>query len=586
MAFDATFLTAVTAELRQNLIGCRIDKVQQPDRHSLVLTVRSRDFGGRLLLSASPNTPRAHMTQVPLENPAQPPMFCMLLRKHLVGGRIAEITQPPMERLLDFTLECTDEMGSPCCKHLICELMGRSSNLILCGEDGRIIDCLRRVDFETSEKRQVLPGLFYHLPPLAEKHDPAKTDAETLAAMLSQVDYPTRLDKWLLDTFGGLSPLVCRELSFLCTGETDGDILLLPDKKAAAQRIAQWFSAIETADFIPTMLLEGGRPKEFSYRPILQYGNYLESKTCGSFSELLDGYYARRDQADRMRQRTQAMQKTVTTLYDRVCRKLETQRKELAGAVDRERLRQLGDIVTANIHAITRGQTSVVVTDFYDPDMKEITVKLSPTLSPQQNAAKFYKDYTKAKNAEKMLTEQIRLGETEQEYLSSILDELSRAESEKDVSEIRQELVDGGYVRDTEKKKMKTAASRPMEFTSSEGFPIYVGRNNRQNDLLTTKMAFKNDLWLHTQKIHGSHVIVECRNATPGDITVTEAAMLAAWFSQARDSAQVPVDYALVKHVKKPVGSKPGMVIYEHYKTAYVTPDATLAEKLAQKKTP
>ena len=582
MPFDATFLTAVTAELKDSLIGCRIDKVQQPDRHCLVLTVRSRDHSGRLLLCASPNTPRVHFTEVPLENPAQPPMFCMLLRKHLVGARIADVTQPPLERLLDFTLDCTDEMGEPCRKHLIAELMGRSANLILCGADGRIVDCLRRVDFEASEKRQVLPGLFYHLPPLQKKLDPAATDAETLSRLLAAVTAPTRLDKWLLDTFGGLSPLVCRELSFLATGETDADITLLPDRPAAAAAIVAYFSAIAESRFTPTMLLQDGRPKEFSYAPILQYGSYLEKKTFGSFSRLLDDFYARRDQADRMRQRTATIHKTVTTCYERVCRKLETQKKELAGAADRERLRQLGDILTANIHAITRGQTSVTVTDFYDPDMKEITVPLSPTLSPQQNAAKFYKDYTKAKTAEKILTEQIRLGKQEKEYLASILDELSRAETEKDVAEIRQELIDGGYIRDTEKKKMKAAPSRPMRFTSSEGFAIYVGRNNRQNDLLTLKTAFKNDLWLHTQKIHGSHVIIECRNEHPGDVTVTEAAMLAAWFSQARESAMVPVDYALVKHVKKPAGAKPGMVIYDHYKTAYVTPDPHLAEKLSE----
>lgn len=582
MPFDATFLTAVTAELKSSLIGCRIDKVQQPERHALVLSVRSRDFSGRLLLSASPNTPRVHLTRVPLENPAQPPMFCMLLRKHLVGARIADITQPPMERLLDFTLDCTDEMGEQSRKHLIAELMGRSSNLILCGADGRIIDCLRRVDFETSEKRQVLPGLYYHLPPLAEKRQPATTDAETLTALLEAVDTPTRLDKWLLDTFGGLSPLVCRELTFLATGETDTDITVLPSRRDAATLIAQHLRTIGAQDFTPTMLLQDGRPKEFSYGPILQYGDYLERRTAPDFSTLLDDFYAQRDHTDRMRQRTQTMHKTVTTLYERVCRKLETQRKELTQAADRERLRQLGDIVTANIHAISRGQTSLTCIDFYDPEMREITVSLSPTLSPQQNAAKYYKDYTKAKNAEKILTEQIRLGETEKEYLSSILDELSRAETEKDVSEIRQELIDGGYLRDTEKKRMKTAPSRPLSLMSSEGFPIYVGRNNRQNDLLTLKTAFKNDLWLHVQKMHGSHVIVECRNRQPGDATVTEAAMLAAWFSQARDSAQVPVDYALVKHVKKPVGAKPGMVIYDNYKTAYVTPDPNLMEKLGE----
>ena len=582
MAFVAVFLSALAAELRETILGARVDKVQQPEKHSLVLHLRSREFTGRLLISASPNTPRIHLTRVALENPAQPPMFCMLLRKHLVGGKIVEITQPPLERLLDLTLECTDEMGEPCQKHLIAELMGRGANLILCAGDGHIIDCLRRVDFETSEKRQVLPGLFYHLPPLAAKTDPATADAAALCAMLRAVQVPTRLDKWLLDTFGGLSPLVCRELSFAATGETDTDITALSEDrlKTAADRIAADFADIRERTFTPFLLSEQGRPKEFSYRPIRQYGDYWERRTAESFSQLLDDFYAQRDRADRMRQRTQALHKTAVTVYERVTRKLENQRRELSQAVDRDHLRQCGDIVTANLHRITRGQTVLRAENFYDPEMREITISLSPTLSPQQNAAKYYKDYARAKTAEKMLREQIAMGEAEQEYFASILDELSRAESDKDVSEIRQELIDGGYLRDTDKKRMKTPPSRPMEFLSSEGFPIYVGRNNRQNDQLTGKIAFKNDLWLHAQKIHGSHVIVECRNRQPGDQTVTEAAMLAAWFSQAREGQNVPVDYTLVKNVKKPVGAKPGMVIYNTYQTAYVTPEADLAQRL------
>ena len=583
MPFDATFLTAVTAELRQRLIGCRVDKVQQPEKHSLVLSVHSREENGRLLLCASPNSPRVHLTTVALENPAQPPMFCMLLRKHLTGGRITEITQPPLERLLDITFDCTDEMGEPCQKHLIAELMGRSANLILCDGDGRILDCLRRVDLETSEKHPVLPGLFYRLPPLQEKLDPSQTDEAALAALLESVSFPCRLDKWLLDTFVGLSPLVCRELSFLAAGETDADIAALPDRAVCARRIAQWFRRIREGDFSPVMLLEEGRPREFCYGPIRQYGSYLSSRDCESFSRLLDEFYAQRDRADRMRQRTQAMQKTVTTLYERVCRKLEHQKKELESAADRERLRQYGDIVTANLHAIRKGQTTLRAMDFYDPDMKEITIPLSVTLNPQQNAARYYKEYTKAKTAEKILTEQLRLGSQEKEYLSSILDELSRAESDKDVAEIRQELVEGGYLRDTEKKRMKTPPSRPMEFCSSEGFPIWVGRNNRQNDQLTLKTAFKHDLWLHTQKIHGSHVIIECRGAQPGDATITEAAMLAAWFSQARGSSSVPVDVTEVRYVKKPAGAKPGMVIYDRYHTVYVTPEEALADRLRKK---
>ena len=580
MPFDATFLSAVTAELREKLLGCRIDKIQQPEKHSVILHVHSRDFDGRLHLCASPNTPRVHFTAEVMENPAQPPMFCMLLRKHLVGGRITRITQPPLERLLDFTLDCTDEMGHPCQKHLILELMGRNANLILCSSDGRIVDCLRRVDFESSEKHPVLPGLYYQLPPLTEKRSPAETTKEELSSLLKAVSVPTRLDKWLQDTFGGLSPLVCRELSHLVSGQTDADILELPDRTLAAEVLARWFSKIKNREFTPVMLLEDDRPKEFCYHPISQYGSYLESRTADSFSRLLDEFYLQRDKADRMRQRTQTMHKTVTTLYDRICRKIEIQKKELAAAEDRERLRQFGDIVTANLHAIARGQSVLHAQDFYDSEMNTVSIPLSVSLSPQQNAAKYYKEYNKKKTAEKILAEQLRLARQEQEYLSSILEELSRAETLRDVSDIRQELVDGGYLRDTEKKRMKVLPSRPMGFVSSEGFDIYVGRNNRQNDLLTLKTAQKHDLWLHAQKIHGSHVIIQCRGAVPGDATVTEAAMLAALYSQARGGSNVPVDITEVKNVKKPAGSKPGMVIYDRYRTVYVTPEETLPQEL------
>lgn len=581
MAFDAVFLSAVVEELRR-LEGARIDKIQQPDRHSLILHLRSRDASGRLLLCASPNTPRIHLTQVSLENPAQPPMFCMLLRKHLTGAKLAEITQPPLERLVDLSLDCVDEMGTPCRKHLIAELMGRSANLILCGEDGRIIDCLRRVDFETSEKRQVLPGLFYHLPPLQSKRDPAAADAGVLRELLAAEASTVRLSDWLFRQFGGLSPLVCRELALDAAGDMDRDVAAMTggEKNRCAEILAGEFARIANREFTPVMLLEQGRPREFSYRPIRQYGEYLRSVTMEDFSSLLDAFYAGRDQADRMRVRTQTLHKTVVTLHDRVRRKLEIQKKELAGATDRERLRQMGDIVTANLHAIARGQTVLQAENFYDPEMKTISIPLSPALSPQQNAAKYYKDYTKAKTAERRLTEQIELGQREETYLASILDELSRAETEKDVAEIRQELVDGGYVRDVGKKRMKLPPSRPMVFRSTEGFPIYVGRNNRQNDLLTCKTAAKTDWWLHAQKIHGSHVVVDCQGQTPSEQTLEEAAGLAAWFSQGRQGQNVPVDCAQIRYVKKPAGAKPGMVVYDRYRTLYVTPDEHLAEKL------
>lgn len=586
MPFDAFFLTAVRRELEGSLTGCRIDKVQQPQRDTLILSMRGAAGGGRLLLTASPNHPRIHLTNEPAENPAQPPMFCMLLRKHLTGGRLVSMQQPEMERLLDLTFDCTDEMGSPTRKHLILEIMGRNSNLILTGEDGRILDCLRRVDFEMSEKRQVLPGLYYHLPPTQGKRDPFAVTGEELAALLSAQTAPKRLDGWLLDTFGGLSPLVCRELAFRLTGDLDTDLSELPleGKTALAERLLETFAQLQTVPPQPVLLYKDERPWDFTCLPVTQYGDFIRQEPYDSFSQLLDRFYAARDRADSIRQSSQAIRKTVSNLHARTARKLENQHKELAATHDRERLRQLGDILTANLYAIRRGQTKLRAADFYDPDMKEIEITLNPAISPQQNAAKFYKDYQKAKNAERILTEQIAKGEQELAYLASVLDALTRAESARDLQEIRAELVSGGYLRETDRKKrMKLPPSRPMRFMSSDGFPIFVGRSNRQNDELTTKLAAKTDVWLHVQKIPGSHVIIETNGRTPPDRTVTEAMQLAAYYSQARDGQNVPVDYTPVKFVKKPAGAKPGMVIYTTYQTAVVTPDAALCERLKEK---
>lgn len=580
MPFDAVFLTALARELRAEALGCRIDRVHQPERDALVLQLRSRDGVSRLLLCASPNHPRAHFTQAPMENPAQPPMFCMLLRKHLVGGRIAEIRQPPLERMLDFVLDCTDEMGEPVRKHLIIEIMGRNSNLILCGPDGRILDCLRRVDFEMSERRQVLPGLFYQQPPAQNRRNPVQTGQKELLAMLEAEEGSALLDQWLLERFLALPPLICRELAFRFCGETDCRISDC-DRQRLASFLAEEFLRLEEGPFQPVMLLRDGKPGDFSYRPIGQYGSFCRTETLPSFSALLDRFYTDRDRAERVRQRSQAIHKTVVNLRDRTARKLEIQKKELEATYGRERLRRLGDIVTANLHRIQRGQGRLTAVDFYDPEMREIEIPLSPQLSPQQNAARFYKDYARAKHAEQMLTGLIAKGEQELDYFNSILDELSRAEGEKDVADIRAELTEGGYLRGTDRKKqMKQQPSRPLEYRSSEGYSIFVGRNNRQNDQLTLKAAEKRDLWLHVQKIHGSHVVIVCAGQAPGDQTVTEAAMLAAWHSQAREGQNVPVDVTPVRNVRKPAGAKPGMVVYDRYRTVYVTPDAALCRRL------
>ncbi len=575
MPFDAVFLSAVAAELRPQLIGSRVEKVQQPSRDTVLLQLRGRE---RLLISANVNRPRIHMTAAAFENPAQPPMFCMLLRKHLAGGRIAAVTQPIAERSIDLALDCTDEMGVPCQKHLILELMGRNSNLILTGSDGRIIDCLRRVDFEMSELRQVLPGLFYHEPPRQGKRIPQEVLLSDIQAMLSEVESSKRLDKWLLDSFAGISPLIARELAYRFSGETDADISAL-DRGRLAAYLAQALPM--NGEKRPVMLLREGVPTDFSFCEIGQYGAYMENRPYESFSALLDAFYTQTDHADRMRQKSQTLRKTITTLRERTLRKLEQQRKEREATFDREQLRRMGDIVTANLYAITRGQTLLRAVNFYDEAMPEIEIPLKPELSPQQNAARFYKEYVKAKHAESVLAEQIKRGEIEADYLGAVLDELSRAENERDLSDIRAELEAGGYLRCTDRKhRQKQQPCKPTEFTSSDGLRILVGRNNRQNDELSLKTARHNDLWLHIQKFHGTHVVICCGGQPVPDRTVTEAAMLAAFYSQAREGQNVPVDVTEVRNLKKPNGAKPGMVVYERYRTVIVTPDAALPDRL------
>ena len=574
MPFDAIFLTAVIRELRP-LLGSRVDKIQQPSRDTVLLHLRGR---GKLLLSANVNRPRIHLTEASFENPAQPPMFCMLLRKHLTGGRLQDIQQPPAERSVSLIFDCTDEMGIPCRKSLILELMGRNSNLILTGAEGRILDCLRRVDFEMSEQRQVLPGLFYRDPPRQDKRIPQETDEAEIAVLLSATEPGRRLDQWLLGTFAGISPLIARELCFRFTGATDTPLagLFLP---ALAAFLEAQFASMDS--FTPVLLLRGGVPAEFSYREILQYGDFMEETRCGSFSQLLDRFYTQTDRAERMRQKSQTLRKTVTTLHERVLRKLELQRRERDSTFNREQLRRMGDIVTANLHAITRGQALLRAENFYEADAPLIEIPLKPELSPQQNAAKFYKEYAKAKTAEKILTQQLAQGEAEAEYLAAVLDELSRAESEADLAEIRQELEAGGYLRPADRKKQpKLPPSKPMEFVSGDGYHIFVGRNNRQNDQLSMKTARKDDLWLHIQKFHGTHVIIACAGVRPPDRTVTEAAMLAAFYSQAKNGQNVPVDVTQVRNLRKPSGAKPGMVVYDRYQTVIVTPDPELPEKL------
>lgn len=579
MPLDAICLSALVSELKDTVVGSRIDKIHQPARDEVILSLRGTGGGARLLLSASPTRPRAQLTELSRENPQEPPMFCMLLRKHLTGGRILEITQPRFERLIEFHIEALDELGDRSVRRLILEVMGRRANLLLLDREGRIVDCLRKVDADMSQERQLLPGMFYRLPPTQGKANPLEV-LETPPVFPES--WGQKMEKLLVDIFAGISPLIARELAFEAAGSTEA-LLTEETLPRLQERLSRLMSKVSVGELAPYLLVRDGVPVEFSFRAILQYGPCTESRRMESFSKLLDDFYAQREGAERIRQKGQDLLRGLNTARDRITRKLTVQEKELEGTRDRERLRQMGDLLTANFHRMERGATLLKTENYYDPEGGEISIKLDPLKTPQQNAARYYKDYNRAKTAERVLTEQLAAGRRELEYLNSVLESVSRAEGERDLEEIRQELVETGYIRRRGKvrDRVKRAASKPLEFRSSSGLRISVGRNNSQNDALTTKLAGRNDLWFHVQKIHGAHVILWTEGSTPDRQSMTEAAMLAAWFSQGRASGNVPVDYTLVKHVKKPVGARPGMVIYTTYETAYVTPAEALVKTLS-----
>ena len=591
MPLDALCLSGVVHELNTALAGAKVDKIYQPGRDEIVLALRSSSQGNvRLLLSANPSHPRLYLTQLPLENPDKPPMFCMLLRKHLSGARLLRVEQAHLERVAFLRFEALNELGDRVERKLALEAISHHANLLLLDGEGRILDCVRRSDSGLDSKgggRLLQPGMFYRLPSAVDKADPLAAGREELERLLSTAPEEAQADQWLLDTFAGLSPLVCRELAFRAGGATDARLHQLgPEGRTALlDRVEELRETVKEFRYTPLMISIDERPKDFSFLPIGQYQGAAEVRAYPSFSLLLDDFFAQRDQQERVRQKGQDLIRQVTNARDRTRRKIANQEKELAATRDRDRLRQLGDILTSNFWQMEKGMARLRAADFYDPEGKEVDIKLDPLLTPQQNAAKYYKEYNKAKTAEEMLTIQLDKGRKELDYLNSVLEAISLAEGERDLGEIRQELVDTGYLRPgkTAKVRNKRVTSKPMEFMSTSGLRISVGKNNSQNDLLTCKLAGKGDIWFHTQKIHGSHVILWTEGEQPDLQSLNEAACLAAWFSQARDSSKVPVDYTPARYVKKPGGARPGMVVYTTYETAWVKPDGELARKLRVK---
>lgn len=584
MALDGAFLYAVKSET-EFLKGSRVEKVYQPSRDEIIIGLRTRQGAYRLLISANANNSRVHITKISVDNPKTPPMFCMLLRKHIGGGKLIDIRQDGLERILYLDFECVNELGDVVTITLACEIMGRCSNLVVINQEGKIIDSIKRVDPEMSRERIILPNTCYQLPPREERLNFLEADKITIANRIKSTE-PAELSKALIKVFEGISPILAREWAYYTS---KGEYLKSSD--ITPEHINRLMLKIEKCR---DMLLNGkccftvvkdndGILKDFSFINIQQYGNLMQTCEYNSASELLDAFYAQRDLAVRMKQRANDLFKLLINLNERISRRIAVQSEELEQCGNRDIYKLYGDLLSAEIYKIHKGDTVLVTNNFYDENYPEIEIKLDAMKPPSQNIQHYYNEYKKSSTAEKKLAEQIEKGKEELQYIDSVFDALTRATTENEITQLRLELSEQGYIKSSFRKGKPEKSLPPLEYKSSDGFTILVGRNNIQNDKLSLKLAEKSDIWLHTQLITGSHVLILTDGETPPDKTVEEACIIASVNSRGKDSNLVPVDYCLAKYVKKPSGAKPGKVIFTNYKTAFVKPDSELAERLRVK---
>ena len=571
MAFDTICVKKTVSELAEKVLGARIDKIHQPEKDELLIAIRAFSGNYKLVLSASANNARVHFTDTSKENPKTPPMFCMLLRKHLSGGKITKISQPENERIIEIDIDSYNELGDLTTKHLITEIMGRNSNIILTNEDYKIIDSAKHVDFTVSSVRQILPGLIYTFPPAQDKTAILSPEIKNI-----QLDFSSdgiRADKAIMSAVSGISPLTAREIVYrACKNPT-----ILCGELNDIQKTQICSYLIEFAqnpDYSPCIIYDAtSRPIDFSATAIHQYGSGMKTEYSDSMSDIVSRFYSKRDAQERMRQKSADLVKLLHNNIERCAKKISLQQQTLKEAENKEKYKIYGDLVTANLYQITPGQTVLTAQNYYENDCPYIDIELMPALSAAKNAQRYYKLYTKLKNAETEVAIQLKSASEDLEYLESTLALTENATCEADLNAIRTELSEQGYIKRQNSKKNTARTSKPMHFVSSDGFDIYVGKNNTQNDYLTLKFANSQDIWFHTKKIHGSHTVIKLGiNKDVPKQTMREAAQLAAYYSKARISSQVPVDYTQIKNVRKPNGAKPGMVIYDYYNTVYVTP--------------
>jgi predicted ribosome quality control (RQC) complex YloA/Tae2 family protein len=585
MAFDGITIAGIISEIKKKALGGRIDKIYQPEADEIVLNIRSLGSAYKLNLSANPSHPRLFFSDRQYTNPQNPPLFCMVLRKHLQSGKIIDITQPSFERIINIYVESLNEMGDYSVKRLILEVMGRHSNLILVDENDIVLDCAKHITHDKSSVREVLPGKKYELPPSQNKQDTLSLTREGFMPLTEQAG-DKKLQALIYTNYTGISPQTADELCYRAGLDSSDRVSQLTEEQS--ERLYTAFSAmvdeIKREDFHPELAYdEAGKITDFAPYPMQRFAG-LEKRRFDSMSELIEFYYAHKDFVYRMNQKTQDLKHLIGSNLERCARKKELQQRTLKEIEGRDTYQLYGELLTANIYSVSKGMTSVSLPNYYAEDMAEITIPLDGNLTPSENAQKYFKRYNKEKRTFVALQEQIAQNDEELEYLESVLTSVASCVDEQDIKDIREELKEQGYIKRIKQQKgMKSSKhSSPMHFVSDDGFHIYVGKNNKQNDELTLRFAKGCDIWLHTKQIPGSHVIIVTEGAAVPNTTLTQAATLAAYYSKGQTSSLVPVDYTEKRNVKKPNGSKPGFVIYTTNQTAYITPSEEAVNKIRQ----
>lgn len=570
MSFDGLFTKAMVDELSRTLKGGRINKVHQPYKNEVILTIRANGVNQKLLFSAHPSYARVQITNEAYENPSEPPMFCMLLRKHIEGYILEDVYQVENDRMIIFEIKGRNEIGDVSYKQLIIEIMGRHSNIVLVDKTRNIIlDSVKHVSFAVNSHRAILPGQTYIYPPEQNKQNPFSVGTDDI---LRKIDFNSgKLDKQIVEHFAGTSPLFAKEVIFQSG---------IANRATVPAAFVQLIQKIKSGELVPSIMATGN--KEVFYLFPLEHING-EVKSFSTLSEMLDRFYFGKAERDRVKQQGNDIERLIINEKEKNEKKIEKLESTLREAEKADQLQRFGELLTANLYAAKKGMKEIEVIDYYDEMGGTVAIPLDPRKTPSENAQKYFSKYQKAKNSVSIVIEQIEKAREEVLYFENLLQQVQSA-SPKDIQEIREELVEGGYIRDRQRRNAKKIANaKPIldHYLSSDGTEMIVGKNNKQNDYLTNKLAARDDIWLHTKDIPGSHVVI--RSKEPSEETIHEAANLAAYYSKARNSSSVPVDFTKVRHVKKPSGAKPGFVIYDNQQTVYVTPEEELVLKLKKK---